>query len=127
MKTVWIVDDDEEMAHAVQLMLRLLDCETHCFLSARLAAQTLLMGEYPDLIILDIRMPKVSGIEFLEFVRRRPDFDDIAVIMLSTEVSDIMVDTTTALGADAYLTKPVALDELEKAINKALTKHGKNR
>jgi len=71
MKTVWIVDDDEEMIYAVRMMLKLLDCEVRHFFSARLAAQTLFDGQRPDLFILDINMPGVSGIDFLEFLHRR--------------------------------------------------------
>ena len=126
MKTIWIVDDDEEMIRAVQLMLKLLDFETRNFLSARSAALTLLAGERPDVIILDIHMPGVSGIDFLEFIRRRKDFRNIPVVMLSTEVADVMVDHAITLGADAYVTKPVTLDELEEAIKKALRAHGEN-
>jgi CheY-like chemotaxis protein len=127
MITVWIVDDDEEMIHAVQLMLRLLDCKTRYFLSARPAAQTLLNGEYPDLLILDISMPGVSGIAFLEFLRSRTDLKNIPVVMLSTEASDVIVDKAMALGADAYVTKPVALNELDEAMKKAIRAHGENQ
>ena len=125
MTTVWIVDDDEEMVHAVGLMLRLLGCDSRDFLSAPMAAKNLLMGEFPDVFILDLRMPGVSGIDFLKFLRSRPDFKNIPVVMLSTETSAMMVDRTMALGADAYVTKPVALDELDAAIKKALRVHGK--
>jgi DNA-binding NarL/FixJ family response regulator len=45
--------------------------------------------------------------------------------MLSTEAADVMVDKAMATGADAYVTKPVALEELEKAMKKALAAHGK--
>ena len=124
MKTVWIVDDDEEMIHAVQLMLRLLDCETRLFYSARLAAQTLINGEHPDLFILDINMPEVSGIEFLEFLRRRQDLKGIPVVMLSTEAADVVIDRALAVGADAYVTKPVSIQELEEAMKKAFQAHG---
>ena len=126
MKTVWIVDDDEEMILAVRLMLKLLDCETRHFFSARPAAQALLNGERADLIILDINMPGVSGIDFLEFLRHRKDLKNIPIVMLSTEAADVMIDHAMALGADAYVTKPVALEELEGAMNKALRAHGKN-
>jgi len=127
MKTVWIVDDDEDMIQAVRLMLKLLDCETRHFFSVRPAAQTLLDGERPDVFILDINMPGVSGIDFLEFLRRRKDFKNIPVVMLSTEAADVMVDQAMALGADAYVTKPVALEELEEAMKKAIRAHGENR
>ena len=125
MKKVWIVDDDEEMIHAVQLMLKLLDCETRYFFSPRPAAKALLDNECPDLLILDINMGEVSGIDFLEFLRRREEWKDLPVIMLSTEAADVMVDKALALGADAYVTKPVAIDELEEAMNKAYFAHGK--
>jgi two-component system chemotaxis response regulator CheY len=126
MKKVWVVDDDEEMIRAVQLMLKLIDCDTRAFLSPSPAAEALLTGENPDLIVLDINMPEVSGIDFLEFLRRRAEWKDLPVIMLSTEASDVMVDKAMALGADAYITKPVSIDELEQAIQKACMAHGKN-
>lgn len=124
MKTIWIVDDDEDMIRAVQLMVKLLDCETRLFYSARLAAQTLLNGEQPDLFILDINMPEVSGIDFLEFLRHRKNTMNIPVVMLSTEAADVMVDKAMALGADSYVTKPVAIEELENAMKMAFQAHG---
>ena len=127
MKKAWIVDDDEEMMRAVQLMLKLLDCEVRHFFSARPAAQTLLNGERPDLFVLDINMPEVSGIDFLEFIRRRKDFKNIPVVMLSSEATDVMIDRAMALGADAYVTKPVAIEELEEAIKKAFSAHVENQ
>lgn len=124
MKNVWIVDDDEEMTRAVQLMLKMLDCETRHFYSARPAAQALLAGEKPDLFFLDINMPEVTGIQFLEFLRKRSELRHLPVVMISSEVSDITVDKTLAIGADAYVMKPVTIDELESAMNKAFSAHG---
>ncbi len=92
------------------------------FLSAPQSAQALLKGERPDLFILDISMPGVSGIDFLEFLRMRQEYKTIPVVMLSTEAADVVIDKAIALGADAYVTKPVALEELEKAINKAFNR-----
>jgi len=127
MKTVWIVDDDEEMIYAVRMMLKLLDCEVRHFFSARLAAQALFDGQRPDLFILDINMPGVSGIDFLEFLHRRKDFGMIPVVMLSTEAADLMVDHAMDLGADAYVTKPVALEELDGAMKKAFKAHSETK
>jgi DNA-binding response OmpR family regulator len=69
-------------------------------------------------------MPGVSGIDFLEFIHRREDFGNIPVVMLSTEAADQIVDHAMELGADAYVTKPVAMEELEAAMKKALSAHG---
>jgi CheY-like chemotaxis protein len=122
MKTLWYVDDDSEMIQAVKLMLQLLGYETVPFLDARKAARKLLAGERPDVLLLDINMPGVSGLDFLEFVRRRSEWNDLPVIMLSSEAADIQVDTAMELGADAYVFKPVTIDELEKALETAQTK-----
>jgi CheY-like chemotaxis protein len=123
-KKVWIVDDDEEMTRAVQLMLKLLDCETRHFYSARPAAHALLEEQKPDLLLLDINMPEVTGIQFLEFVRKRSDLRHLPVVMISSEVSDVTIDKTLAIGADAYVMKPVTIDELESAMNKAFAAQG---
>ena len=72
-------------------------------------------------------MPEVSGIDFLEFLRRRKDLKDIPVVMLSSEAADVMVARAISLGADVYVTKPVALEELEEAMKKSLRALGENQ
>jgi CheY-like chemotaxis protein len=114
--TIWYVDDDGEMIRAVKLMLQLLGYETHSFSDARVAAKSLLDGERPDILMLDINMPGVTGIDLLEFVRQRDQWNDLPIIMLSSEAADIQVDTALDLGADAYVFKPVTLEELEEAL-----------
>jgi len=122
MKKIWIVDDDEEMGRAVRLMLKLLDCETTVFLNARAAVQALMNGGRPDLMVLDINMPGVTGLDLLEFLRRNAATRYLPVVMLSTEASEVTIDRASELGADAYISKPVTIDELERAINEALEK-----
>jgi DNA-binding response OmpR family regulator len=123
MKTVWIVDDDEEMSRAVSLMLRLLDCDIKTFHNARSAALSLLAGKRPDLMVLDINMPEVSGLDLLEFLRRRREWKNLPIIMLSSEATDVVVDKALEMGADGYVTKPVMIDELEKVMSQAFYKH----
>ncbi|HAE59377.1 MAG TPA: hypothetical protein DCG54_07685 [Anaerolineae bacterium] len=125
MKTIWIVDDDQEMAGAIILMLKMLDLSARHFLNARLAAKELLDGNRPDLFLLDISMPEVTGIMMLEFIRRRPEWNDLPVIMLSSEATDIQVDEALNLGADGYVMKPATLDELETAMQSVWQKYGK--
>ncbi len=127
MTQVWVVDDDEEMVRAIQLMLKLLGCETRSFYSPHSAAQALLAGDCPDLVVLDILMGAVSGLDLLGFIRRHQEGKELPVVMLSTETSDVMVDKALSLGADAYVTKPVILDELEGAMNKAFHARGKRK
>jgi len=123
LRQVWIVDDDEEMGTAISLMLKLLDCSTRYFDNPRTAAQALLTGERPDLMILDINMPEVSGLDMLEFLRRRKEWGDLPVIMLSSEAADVTVDKAMQIGADGYVMKPVTLEELEKVMSQAFYRH----
>ncbi len=123
LRQVWIVDDDEEMGTAISLMLKLLDCTTRYFSNSRTAAQALLTGERPDLLILDINMPEVSGLDMLEFLRRRKEWGDLPVIMLSSEAADVTVDKAMQIGADGYVMKPVTLEELEKVMSQAFYRH----
>ena len=65
MKHVWVIDDDDEMTRAVGLMLTMLGCEVTSFHNVRSAAQKLLSGEKPELFLLDINMPEVTGLDMV--------------------------------------------------------------
>lgn len=119
MPVAWFTDDDEEMTRAVRLMLHLLGYEMRSFFNARSTARALLAGEVPDILFLDINMPDVTGIDLLEFIRRRSQWDHLPVIMLTSEAADAQVDQAMELGADGYVFKPASIEDLEKAILKA--------
>ena len=115
-KMVWIVDDDKEMAEAIALLVNVLGWKRRIFLSAKAAGKALLTELPPDVILLDLNMPVVPGDEFLKFVRSRRQWDAIRVHMLTSEFAETERERLLALGADGYLTKPVALDELGAAL-----------
>lgn len=119
MKTIWYIEDDQEMINAVRRMLDLLHFSTRSYYLAREAAKALLSGERPDIFLLDINMPETSGMDLLEFIRSKKEWDDIPIIMLSSEITDQQVDKAFDAGADGYLFKPIVIDELEMAISKA--------
>lgn len=123
MKDIWTVDDDEEMSRAIELMLKLLECEVTAFHNVRSAAQLFAAGRRPDLLILDINMPEVTGLDMVEFLRRRSETKNLPIVMLSSEAADTMVDKALELGADSYVMKPVTIEELEKAMSTAFYKH----
>lgn len=123
MNLAWVIDDDDEMRQAIKLMLELLTFEVETYRDARKASKDLLNGESPDVIILDIMMPAVTGIDMLEFMRKEHNFTTIPIVMLSSETTDVQVDEALALGADAFVFKPVSIDELDAAIKKAIGSH----
>jgi DNA-binding response OmpR family regulator len=120
MALAWIVDDDDEMAHAVRLMLEMLEFQVRTFRDPRAAVKALLAGQKPMVLILDINMPEVTGMDMLEFVRTRKELGRIPVVMLSSETTDTQVDAALGMGADAFAFKPVSLEELQRALRKAL-------
>jgi DNA-binding response OmpR family regulator len=122
MRVAWIVDDDDEMSQAVNLMLRLLDYQCEIFRDARSTGRQMLQGRKPNIFILDINMPNVSGIDLLQFIRTREGFQQIPVVMLSSETTDAQVDEAMRVGADAFVFKPVTIEELEEALDTAIRK-----
>jgi len=125
MKTVWFVDDDVEMSYAISLILGLLDFKMQAFRDARSAVRALKQGDRPDVLILDISMPEVTGVDLLEYIRKRMGVTDLPILMLSSEATDAQVDQAIELGADGFVAKPVTIDELEVAIEKVLKKNGR--
>lgn len=71
-----------------------------------LAALELLDQHSPDIIISDLRMPRMSGLELLEVLQQRPN--SAPVIMISGTADKVLLAETTLSGAAAYLTKPIA-------------------
>ena len=60
---------------------------------------------------------------FHSFLRRRKEWKDLPIIMLSSEAADVMVDKALQLGADGYVMKPVTIEELEKVMAQAFSRH----
>lgn len=123
-RLAWIIDDDDEMRRAVQLMLEMLEFKVQSFRDARAAAQLLLQGKRPQLLVLDINMPEVTGMDMLEFLQMRKGLKSLPVIMLSTESSDVRIDEAMRLGASGFVSKPVTIEELEEVINRVLRTPG---
>ncbi len=118
-KNVWIVDDDPDVRDVLHTMLKILGYESREFEDARIPAQTLMAGEAPDLLIVDINIPVVNGLELLNYIRRRPRWVHMPVIILSSESEEERVEQVMRMGADGYVFKPVTIEELEMAIRSA--------
>ena len=69
-----------------------------------------------DLIITDINMPDINGLEVVNFVKNHPDYRAIPLIIVSTEQSKNDIQKGLSLGASAYITKPFIPDEFKKTV-----------
>jgi CheY-like chemotaxis protein len=74
----------------------------------------------PSLILLDVKMPKLTGIEVLEWVRRQEGFAGVAVVMISSSMQETDVLRAYQLGANAYIRKPSAFKAFEQTVSGAL-------
>lgn len=78
-------------------------------------------NELPDLLFLDLNMPKKSGMECLREIKANKRFNDIIVAIYSTSSSEEDIENTFVLGANIYIKKPNDFEELKKALSEVVT------
>jgi DNA-binding response OmpR family regulator len=118
-KRILLVDDDQEI---VESMKTVLESRGYRILVARDGNQGLVMAESeePDLVVLDMMMPKRSGFLVLEKLRRsRPD--PMRVIMITANEGSRHKAYAEMLGVDDYIRKPFAMDRLLESIDRLLS------
>lgn len=82
--------------------------------SGRFADRTL--SPFPDLVLLDLNLPRRSGFEVLEWARAQPSLKALPIIVLTSSAESKDIDRAYALGANSYLVKGVDLDELTRTV-----------
>ena len=118
-KKVMIIEDEPDAAEMFAEMMRVSGFHVIKMFSST-PAIPMISQEKPDLIILDVMMPDVSGLEVLRFMRREPDLADIPVIVVSAKSMPSDIKTGMEAGASIYLTKPVGFLDLQQAVESAL-------
>lgn len=78
-------------------------------------------NELPDLLFLDLNMPKKSGMECLREIKANKRFNDIIVAIYSTSSSEEDIENTFVLGANIYIKKPNDFEELKKTLSEVVT------
>ena len=117
---ILLVEDEEKLARMVELELKYEGYQVEKAFDGRTGLERALSGEF-DLVLLDIMLPRLSGMEVLRRLRRE---SQMPVIMLTAR--DSVVDKVSGLdsGADDYITKPFAIEELLARIRAALRGRG---
>lgn len=116
-KTVLVVEDEPDAAELFAEMMRVNGFRVVKMFSSTPAIQAI-MDEKPDVVILDVMMPDVSGLEVLKFMRREPDLMNIPVIVVSAKSMPSDIRRGMEAGASVYLTKPVGYLELKQAVER---------
>lgn len=104
-KTILIVEDENDIAQLVKIYL-----EKDGFHTLRaktgIEAQKLVSSNHPDLLILDLMLPEMDGLEVCKSLRNKPDTALIPIIMLTAKAEESDTIVGLELGADDYVTKP---------------------
>ena len=118
-KTVMIIEDETDAAELFAEMMRVNGFRVIKMFSST-PAISLISQEKPDVILLDIMMPDISGLEVLRFMRREPELAKIPVIVVSAKSMPNDIKIGLEAGASMYLTKPVGFQDLKNAVEKVL-------
>ena len=116
MATILIVDDDPDALSILETFLRSRGHEAHGAAGGEQALAR--MDElHPEVVILDVMMPGLSGWDVARRIRRHPMHADTGIVMLTARDGEEARKEGTDAGADVYLVKPVGLEDLEDRID----------
>ena len=118
-KTVLIVEDEADAAELFAEMMRVSGFRVRKT-SSSAPALSMMTEEKPDLVLLDIMMPEISGLDILRQMRQDPALTDIPVVVVSAKSLPADIRHGMEAGASTYLTKPVGFLELKEAVERAL-------
>jgi two-component system, OmpR family, alkaline phosphatase synthesis response regulator PhoP len=118
MPSILIVDDDPVIRNLLTQILEEFQESGARILTAENGetAIEIIKREKPDIIFLDVMMPKMNGFEVCDMVKRNPETKDICVVMLTAKGQEIDKQKAKELGADYYITKPFNIDEIIRKV-----------
>ncbi len=118
-KNVLVVDDEPNIVLSIKFLMSQEGYQVKTASNGEDALQAI-AEQVPDLILLDVMMPKPDGFEVCQKIRATPEWKDIPVIMLTAKGRDVEKEKGIAMGADDYVTKPFATKELVLKVKEIL-------
>jgi DNA-binding response OmpR family regulator len=118
---IFVFDDNEAMRTLIQLHLQRAGYEVHVFEDA-VEGGTAMLETPPDLLISDVNMPYMDGLEFLGAMKTEPRVARVPTIMLTSRTDAETEMAAANLGAVRFLTKPLRQDDLLQAVEQVLSK-----
>jgi two-component system alkaline phosphatase synthesis response regulator PhoP len=117
---VLVVEDETDVAHLIKHALERSGGANVAIVGSGDAALKAVTERRPDLIILDLNLPSISGVEVCRIIRSRPDESRVPIIMLTARTSEDDLVYGLEQGADDYVTKPFSLRELSARVQAVL-------
>ena len=123
MTKILVAEDERDIRELIGFTLRFAGFEVVLAVNGLEAIEKAPL-EQPDLIMLDVRMPKMTGYETCRRLKENPETTDIPVVFLSAKGQDGEIEQGLASGALEYIVKPFAPDDLTKQVKDILRRHG---
>jgi len=124
MAKILIAEDERDIRDLVAFTLRFAGHEVFAASNGEEAVE-LAPKVNPDLILMDVRMPRMTGYEACKILKEDPNLKDIPVVFLSAKGQENEIQQGLASGAEDYLLKPFAPDQLSSRVKMILAKFGK--
>jgi DNA-binding response OmpR family regulator len=124
MTTVLVADDDADIRELVAFKLELAGYRVVAVPDGE-AALASVDAERPDLLLLDVMMPRVTGIEVCRQLRAREGWADVPILMLTAKAQEADVQRGFDVGADDYIVKPFSPRELVRRVQVAVERSGR--
>lgn len=118
-KKVLIVDDERNIAISVEFLMQREGFEVTVAHDGE-EGLARIQADKPDLVLLDVMMPKLNGFEVCEAVRADPSLTGVRIVMLTAKGRTAEIHKGLALGADAYIPKPFSTAELVNKVKELL-------
>lgn len=116
---ILIADDEPNIVVSLEFLMKREGFDVQVATDGE-AAMLAIAAQVPDLILLDIMLPKRDGFEVCQRIRANPQWQSVKVVMLTAKGRDTEVSKGLALGADAYVTKPFSTKDLVAKVRELL-------
>ena len=118
-RSVLVVDDEPNIVLSLEFLMKQEGCEVRVATDGE-AALAAVEEQPPDLILLDVMIPKRDGFDVCQTIRANPAWGGIHIIMLTARGRDLEREKGMALGADEYITKPFSTREVVERVREVL-------
>ena len=120
---ILVVDDEPNIVLSLEFIMKQAGFQVRTASDGE-AALAAIAAEQPDLMLLDVMMPRKNGYEVCQAVRANPDWKGIRIIMLTAKGREVEREKGLALGADDYITKPFSTQEVVERVRELLAEAG---
>jgi DNA-binding response OmpR family regulator len=124
MAKILIAEDEPDIRELVAFMLRFAGYEVMAASNGEEAVQVA-TRDVPDLVLMDVRMPRMTGYDACRLMKSNPNLRDVPVVFLSAKGQESEIQSGLEAGAEEYLLKPFSPDELTNRVRSILSKFGK--